>query len=159
MSPAIIPKSLLYHKWLDFGTATVDWQIWEADYNETVLRRYNRGAYYQPDKDAETLVVLVESITLYMAFTLSYVGNVELQILIHSMISFAIQEDGKLIKNFVDAIDEIINNVSAVDVARFTLIIQEVKRRVGQLHSPVINEEFLCYPIGTIIGVDKQIDK
>lgn len=157
---AIEPGRLVYRKWLDFNTREIDWDMWETAYSDALARRQKRGVRDLPEKEGEILVTLLEAIAFHVACSASYIGGIELQIITHSMISyrFTTTYEGNWGDRFRDSIEEILNNVRTSDDKRFAQILLEVSRRVCDMHSPIIDLEFLCYPIGTVMGVNQSVD-
>ena len=159
---AIQPHDLTYRKWLDFNTSAIDWCHWETRYDDTVARRKGRGAE-MPEGNSERLVALAETFAFHLAMTESYVGNVELQLVTHSMISYRFTskiscEDCSWGYVFREALEEVCGNVRTFNRVRFCKILDEVKDRVVKMRSPIVDGKYLCYPIGTIIGIDGTVD-
>ena len=156
----IVPNRLVYEKWLDFGTREIDWDMWENPYGDALDRRRKRGATVLPEIEADILITMLEGVAFHVACSASYVGGIELQILTHSMISYRFTStlEGSWGDRFHDAIEEIIDNVRTSDDRRFAQILLEISRRVRDMHSPIVNCEFLCYPLGNVIGVNQPVN-
>lgn len=158
---AIEPRRLAYQKWLDFNTREIDWGMWEEHFNDASARRKTRGSKELPEEESEILVTLLEAVAIHVASSDSYIGGVELQILTHSMISHRFTSsvvEGNWGDRFRSSIEEIIDNVKTPDDRRLRMILLEVQRRVLDMHSPIINGEFLCYPIGMVLGINQPVD-
>ena len=165
IEPAITPKRLAYHKWLDFGTTEIEWSMWETLYMDTVEKRRARGALQLPNEEAETLVAMLETVAYNIAYNDTYIGGVELQILTHSMISyrFTATHGGNWGVCFWQSIGEIMEKAGKKgrdedQNNKFVNILRHVRMRVINLHSPVIDGEFLCYPIGSVMGISPPVD-
>lgn len=154
---AIEPRCLVRRKWLDFETREIEWNMWETHFIAALERRGARCAPELPEQEAELLVILLEAIALHVARSGSYIGNIELQIITHSMISYCFTSTygGSWSERFCSSIAEI---ARTRDDSRFARVLLEISRRVSNMHSPIINSEFLCYPIGTVIGVDLPVN-
>ena len=153
---AVQPRSLVYYRWLDFGTLPVDWDIWSPNYQRTLKQRTDRNAMYIEDKQIRTIVELIEMVLVYNEENKSYFGNVELQILAHSLISYRLTSTMDNCGLYIHkCLDDLL--IGAIRTARFVLILSEIMRRVDNLHSPIIDGEMLCYPLGTMIGIDAQM--
>jgi hypothetical protein len=160
LEAALGPHCLIYKRWLDFGTRQIEWDAWTPLFNKTIVNRNRRNAQVLPEEGAELLVVLLEAIASHVASSNSYVGGIELQIITHSMISYRFMSavEGNWGNYFRDSIEEIIENVKTADDKRFIMILMEVQRRVVDMHSPIIDHHYLCYPIGQVIGINQPVD-
>jgi hypothetical protein len=153
----IQPPAIVHHKWLDFGHTGIDWGEWDEKYAETLERRAERGTPSMDSEKAERLVTLAEMLIYHLTMTNTYFGSVELQLVTHSMISFSLEngpgENWPFL--FGNAISEMCDKTGAIDKWRFHDIANEMRRRVGKLHSPVVDGRYLCYPVGKVMGIDQ----
>lgn len=152
---AVQPRCLVHHKWLDFACSPIEWDIWEPYYKDTIKMRRERNALYIIDKQLSTLVELTETILRYNAENKGYFGSVELQLLTNSLISFRLNSPMDNVGLCIHkSLEDLV--VGTIRTSRFVMMLGEIIKRVDNLHSPVVDGEILCYPIGHTFGLDAQ---
>lgn len=161
---AIQPRNLIYRKWLDFGKSAIDWEEeWADAFNATLERRIARrapsfanGSWVDPQ--VLTLVELTETMMHHMKFNGTYKGNVELQIICSSIISCRMTNvitygSDRSVGSFaLSLLSEIPSELYDAPV------MEEFRKRVATLWSPIIDGYYLVYSPGQVMGIDKIIN-
>lgn len=162
----IIPRSLVRKKWFDNGESGINWDMWENAYRAALERRSITATAHALDEKAKILLALLEAVALSMCMSGSYVGTVELQLITHGMIyhRFASNGQGSWGERFYNSIKEmehnLLKNNETTDSYRLSCILTAVRLRVLDMRDPIISakQSFLCYPVGTIFGLDAPVN-
>lgn len=158
---SVIRQDLVDGFYLDFDSRQINWESWHALYIWTRISRQLRNA---PKLDSpklsgkiETLLTLAETFAVHMATTGNYIGNVELQLVLHSLIVLRFEPHGtSLGLDIAPLISEITEyyRTKIDEHEDLELIMNKFAIRFKHMQTPVIDGK-LVYAPGLIMGIDR----
>lgn len=161
---SVIRRDLADGLYLEYETKAIDWSDWFIPFLEVKKARIRRCAPLLEERCAEsveTLLALIETFVAYMAINGTYIGNVELQLALHSLIMLRFEPAGTSLGS---TIEPLLRELAACSYVKSTVyentynsIMAEVIERFRRMHTPVLDGK-LVYGPGKVMGCDAPND-
>lgn len=162
---SVIRPDLADGYYLDFDSRRIDWERWLIPYARTSINRQGRSAPTLKGRlsgKIDTLLSMIETFALHMAIENTYIGNVELQLALHALITLRFEPNGSSLGDAIrPMIEEILmhyeRELTWEQFDMLSCIISKLCTRFKHLQTPVIDGK-LVYPPGKIMGVNAAVN-